>query len=175
MNRGENIMARNKEHDESREEKSEGIWGGYSKDSSNPFWNPQSGFQGAPGRSWPLGPESYFAIPESEPATMLYEDNGHLVVNVELPNVKEEDIKIQWLKNTLVITGEKQTKRPPPEQPVLLSKHFWTGKFHRVINLGFVPENTNLIQAKLANGVLTIKIKMPKTASVEPELVHIGK
>ena len=149
-----------------------GPFAGYSDSGRGPFWQANAPWTGFYQPASHPQSENILPLSEYEPATVLYEEDEHLIISIELPNVKEQDINIQWNDNMIIVKGEKKAPIQENEKPIRRSRSYWTGVFQQMINLGFVPEGINQIKAKHKDGVLTLKIKMPvstkpKTASIQ--------
>ncbi|MCT7521753.1 Hsp20/alpha crystallin family protein [Aliarcobacter cryaerophilus] len=77
-------------------------------------------------------------------------------VDVDLPGVKKEDIKIDLNKGILTISGERKTKEEVKQEDYYKIETYF-GKFSRSFTL---PDNVDIenIEAKSDNGVLEIVI-----------------
>lgn len=77
-------------------------------------------------------------------------------VDVDLPGVKKEDIKVDINKNILTISGERKTKDEIKQEDYYKVETYF-GKFSRSFTL---PENTDIenIEASSDNGVLEVII-----------------
>ena len=77
-------------------------------------------------------------------------------VDVDLPGVKKEDIKVDINKNILTISGERKTKDEIKREDYYKVETYF-GKFSRSFTL---PENADVenIEAKSDNGVLEVVI-----------------
>lgn len=77
-------------------------------------------------------------------------------VDVDLPGVKKEDIKVDINKNILTISGERKTKDEIKQEDYYKIETYF-GKFSRSFTL---PENADVenIEAKSDNGVLEVVI-----------------
>ncbi|AXX85785.1 Hsp20/alpha crystallin family protein [Aliarcobacter skirrowii] len=77
-------------------------------------------------------------------------------VDVDLPGVKKEDIKVDINKNILTISGERKTKDEIKQEDYYKVETYF-GKFSRSFTL---PENADVenIEAKSDNGVLEVVI-----------------
>ena len=103
------------------------------------------------------------------PNADILENEERLVVKVELPGVRIEDLKLSVHDGNVIIEGEK--KRPDLPGTVefqLVERGF--GAFRRVIQLG-VPVNSRLAVATLNNGLL--RICFPKVPNRRGEAVPI--
>ncbi|MCT7528428.1 Hsp20/alpha crystallin family protein [Aliarcobacter cryaerophilus] len=77
-------------------------------------------------------------------------------VDVDLPGVKKEDIKVDLNKGILTISGERKTKEEVKKEDYYKIETYF-GKFSRSFTL---PDNVDIenIEAKSDNGVLEIVI-----------------
>ena len=77
-------------------------------------------------------------------------------VDVDLPGVKKEDIKVDLNKGILTISGERKTKEEVKQEDYYKIETYF-GKFSRSFTL---PDNVDIenIEAKSDNGVLEIVI-----------------
>ena len=103
------------------------------------------------------------------PNADILENEERMVVKIELPGVRIEDLRLSVHDGNVIIQGEK--KRPELPGPVefqLAERGF--GAFRRIIQLG-VPVNTRLAKATLKNGLL--RICFPKVPNRRGEAVPI--
>jgi len=103
------------------------------------------------------------------PPVNVWEEAEKLCVEVELPGLKLEDLKIEITdENLLAITGERKV----PEMP----KAVWHreerafGKFARVLELPY-PVETEKVEAKLEHGVLFVTL--PKAEAAKPRRITV--
>jgi len=96
------------------------------------------------------------------PPVELREEDNNLVVNVELPGLDDEDVKVEIRNDALVIQGEREREQDDERGGIRRSERFY-GSFYRAIPL---PEGVNVEQAKaqLNNGVLEIRIPITEAA-----------
>ena len=94
------------------------------------------------------------------PAVDIYEDEGNVVVNVELPGVRKEDVSVEVKDNILTIKGERFTDQSIDEESYYRRERCF-GTFSRSFSLQHhvKPEN---IKAKFKDGVLQIEVPKPK-------------
>ncbi len=103
------------------------------------------------------------------PNADILENEERLVVKIELPGVRIEDLRLSVHDGNVIIQGKK--KRPELPGPVefqLAERGF--GAFRRINQLG-VPVNTRLAKATLKNGLL--RICFPKVPNRRGEAVPI--
>ena len=89
------------------------------------------------------------------PPVDIYTLKDHLVVETELPGIRSEDIELSFVKDTLIIKGQKQeTVNEDKGHYVCMERGF--GAFFRSVDMPF-PVDSNNIKASYKNGILTIK------------------
>jgi len=105
------------------------------------------------------------------PTVNTREDENAYVVEVDLPGVKKEDIKvnIDQEKRTLTVSGERKFKNEVKKEDYYKIESSY-GKFLRTFSL---PENVDAenIDAKTEDGVL--HITLPKVKKEEKEVKEI--
>ncbi len=105
------------------------------------------------------------------PTVNTREDENAYVVEVDLPGVKKEDIKvnIDQEKRTLTVSGERKFKEEVKKEDYYKIESSY-GKFMRTFSL---PENVDAenIDAKTEDGVL--HITLPKVKKEEKEVKEI--
>ncbi len=102
---------------------------------------------------WPeMGGESFETLPNVD----LYEEGNEMVLNVDLPGIKKEDIKIDLSENILTITGEKKRKEEFEKECYYRCERSF-GSFMRRFEL---PRDMDIdkINAHYENGVLELRI-----------------
>jgi HSP20 family protein len=97
------------------------------------------------------------------PSLDLYEKNGNLVLDVELPGIDKKDVKVSYTDITVTIQGESKQEKEEKKEGYYRSERQY-GSFYRSIPL---PQPVDFAQAKaeFKDGVLTITL--PKTATPE--------
>ncbi len=103
------------------------------------------------------------------PALDVHEDKEAYHVKVDLPGVKQDEVKVSVEDQTLVIRGERKQETERTEKGVHISERRY-GSFARSLML---PETVNAdkIVAKLTNGVLQINV--PKTPGAQPKMIEV--
>jgi HSP20 family protein len=88
----------------------------------------------------------------------MLSDHERFVIEVELPGVREEELEVYALGETLVVEGTKEERRPAgPERPSYERAERDYGPFRRVFDLPG-PADLSRTQAGLKGGVLTITV-----------------
>ena len=102
----------------------------------------------------------------------LREKNGNYLVKMDIPGVDEDDLRITFRDNSLVVSGERREERDEPGGQVRYREVRY-GSFQRSIPL---PDNVDRerISAKYRDGVLIITL--PKTnGSTEERQVNVER
>lgn len=116
-------------------------------------------------------PEVRWSFPMTA-GTNVYEQDGQLVFEVELPGVKRQDVKVRLEDHTVFISGEVR-----PDESVK-DNQYWSqgrrfGRFERRYQLpeNAVVESAKKINAKLEDGIL--KVSLPLKESLKAEAYDI--
>jgi HSP20 family protein len=103
------------------------------------------------------------------PAVDISENDGSLFVDVEIPGMKKEDIKVSLEKNVLSLKGEKKQEKEVKEE----NYHRWErsyGSFVRSFELP-MPVQADKIKANYRDGVL--HVELPKAEEIKPKEIPI--
>jgi HSP20 family protein len=94
------------------------------------------------------------------PQAELMRRDNELIVRLDLPGVKKEDIKVDIEDHKLVIHGERRDEMEDKREGYYRSERTY-GSFYRAIPL---PDDvkTDKAEAFFDNGVLEVKIEVPK-------------
>ncbi|MCC6683063.1 MAG: Hsp20/alpha crystallin family protein [Phycisphaeraceae bacterium] len=96
------------------------------------------------------------------------ETDDHIVVEAELPGFSKDDIDITLEKNTLSIQATRKTETKPEGQEHLTERRF--NRVARSFTLP-VPVDENKVDAKLADGVLTLTLN--KREEIKPRKIAV--
>ena len=105
------------------------------------------------------------------PAVDIYETaDQDVVVKVDLPDMKREDIKVTFENSVLSIEGQRQFNQENTE------RRFWRierghGAFRRSFTLPATVDGSK-IEAAFQDGVLTVKL--PRREEARPRQIEIG-
>ena len=105
------------------------------------------------------------------PAIDVFEKEDKFVVKAELPGMKEDDIDVSVVGDTLTIKGEKKTEAEVKEEDYYCCEHSY-GSFFRSVALPSHVD-TKKIEASYEEGVL--EITLPKIPEVKPKKVAVKK
>jgi HSP20 family protein len=115
--------------------------------------------------------EELGVTPALAPAADLYETEGELVVELEVPGFDEKELEIHVSDHVLSIAGERLEETEKKEKTLRLHERL-EKKFERRFELP-VDVDSEHIKAEYRKGVLTVHV--PKTGRVEPRKVEITK
>jgi len=119
--------------------------------------------------SSPAGNDGWPTLAGSFPALNIWQDEGTVYAEAELPGMDLNDLEI------FVTGGNQLTIKGDMKEPKL-NKGAWHrqergfGSFARVVNLP-VDVNADRVEARLVNGVLTIT--MPKSEMAKPRKITV--
>jgi len=103
------------------------------------------------------------------PACDIYENNNEIVVKVELPEVKREDVLVSVENNILTIHGERKLSEETKKENYHRVE-FNYGEFTRSFTLpGFV--DTNKVNAEFKDGIL--RVTLGKREEAKPKNVEV--
>ncbi len=103
------------------------------------------------------------------PAVDVTEQENELVVRMELPGVKKDDVKIVFENSVLTISGERKPYEIPDDAKILLNE-MRVRQFSRSIEFG-AEIDTNRIAAEMTNGIL--QIVLPKAEEARPRTIEV--
>jgi HSP20 family protein len=128
-------------------------------------WRPWGGLADGRLSQIPVGREECRWVP----AVDISEDEDNLYVEVEVPGMKKEDIKVSLEHNVLSLRGEKKHDKEISEE----NYHRWErcyGSFSRAFELP-IPVEAGQIKASYRDGVL--HVRLPKAEEVKPKEIPI--
>jgi HSP20 family protein len=104
------------------------------------------------------------------PAVDVFEKEDRFVVKAELPGMKEDDIDVSVVGDTLSIKGEKKTETETKDEDYYRCERSY-GSFYRSIP---IPSNVDAdkIEASFEDGVL--EVALPKSAKVKPKKIAVS-
>ncbi|NPA39745.1 MAG: Hsp20/alpha crystallin family protein [Thermodesulfobacteria bacterium] len=116
-----------------------------------------------------FAPEKWEGI-EWVPAVDVSETDDAVIVKVDVPGVKPEDMEISLVDNVLVIKGEKKREEEEKKENFYRMERFY-GSFMRSIQLPCEVE-VDKIEANYKDGVL--KIILPKKPEEKKKVIKIN-
>ena len=103
------------------------------------------------------------------PALDVYDGKDHLVVKVELPGMKKEEIEISLHDGTLTVAGERKVEHEEKDGQSFRSERYF-GKFQRSLSLPTTVDPNN-VKASYKDGILTVT--PPKAEEAKPKKVEV--
>jgi len=104
------------------------------------------------------------------PVLDVFEDKDNVVVKVELPGMKREDIDISLHEGMLSISGERKHEAEQPDGDAYRSERFY-GRFQRTVSLP-KPVASDKVKAAYKDGILTVTL--PKTEEAKPRQIEVN-
>ena len=103
---------------------------------------------------------------ESLGRTDIYERDGRLVYETELPGVRKEEIDLRVEDDRLIVSGEvKRDERVAEEDYLRIGRRY--GRFQRVFPLPEGIDDPKRIQAKFEDGILRITVPLKESLKKE--------
>ena len=104
------------------------------------------------------------------PPTNIIETEKEYIVEMEIPGMKEKDIKVSLNENFITVKGEiGQGSDDNGSKPLLIER--FTGSFERTFNLPTNRLDSLSSKAKFENGILTITVS--KAEEIQPREIKI--
>ncbi|MBW1721451.1 MAG: Hsp20/alpha crystallin family protein [Deltaproteobacteria bacterium] len=101
------------------------------------------------------------------PLMNVTEDKDNYYVRAELPGIKADELDISVTGETLSISGERKI---PAEDATYHRREREAGKFSRIITLPGQLD-TEKVEARCANGILTVVL--PKAETAKPKTIPV--
>ena len=104
------------------------------------------------------------------PAVEVFEKEDQFIVKAELPGMKQDDIDVSVVGDTLTIKGERKAESEVKEEDYYCCERSY-GSFYRSVSL---PSNVTAdkIEASYKDGIL--EINLPKAPEVKPKKIAIS-
>jgi HSP20 family protein len=104
------------------------------------------------------------------PAVDIYEDEHKIVLKLEVPGVKQDELDVRLENNTLTVRGERKFEKEEKEENFHRIERRY-GAFFRAFTLPTTVDNEN-VKANYDSGVL--KLELNKRAEAKPKQIKIG-
>jgi HSP20 family protein len=104
------------------------------------------------------------------PAVDMYETKDDLVLQVEVPGVREKDVAVSITGDLLSIRGERRFSEEEARDRKLLHVERVYGQFERLIQLPLAVQ-ADKVKATYREGLL--EIKLPKAEELKPREIKI--
>jgi HSP20 family protein len=103
------------------------------------------------------------------PAVDIYDSKDNVMVRVDIPGMKKDEIDVSVHKDTLIIKGEKKQEKELKEKDFVRTERFY-GSFNRAIRLP-AEVQAEKVNATYKNGVL--ELVLPKKEESKPKQLKI--
>jgi len=103
------------------------------------------------------------------PPVDIYEDEHKIVLKLEVPGLKQEDLDIQLENNTLTVRGERKFEKEEKEENFHRIERRY-GSFFRSFTVP-TTVNTENVKASYDSGVL--RIELEKRAEAKPKQIKV--
>jgi HSP20 family protein len=106
---------------------------------------------------------------DCSPSTNILETNEAFQLQVAIPGVKKEDVKIDLEKNILNISSEKEVEETANENEKYTRREFVYGTFCRSFTL---PEtiDTDKIKAEVKDGILSVTLPKKEETRISKQI-----
>jgi HSP20 family protein len=120
----------------------------------------------------PEAAENSLAMGNFIPPVDVYEDAQQLVLKLEVPGIKQEDLDVQVENQTLTVKGERKFEKDEKEENFHRIERRY-GSFARTFTL---PQTVDAgsVKANYEQGVLTISLAKKEAAKPKQVKVEIG-
>jgi len=115
--------------------------------------------------------EDEVSLYDWRPPVDIYETGEGIVLKIELPGVKKDDVSVEIKDNVLTIKGERLLD-PAIEDENYYRKERSFGKFNRSFSLQQLI-SPDLIKASFKDGVLTVEVPRPEEEKPKQVTVNI--
>lgn len=103
------------------------------------------------------------------PRAEIIEDKDNFYLNMELPGISKEDVKIGIENNVLTVSGEKKQNYTKEEKNLVMNERYY-GSFSRSFNITKDVKINDII-AEFKDGVLNITL--PKVEEAKPVVKEV--
>ncbi|AXC10637.1 heat shock protein, Hsp20 family [Acidisarcina polymorpha] len=104
------------------------------------------------------------------PPVDVYEDGQKIVLKLEVPGMKQEDLDVRIENNTLTVRGERKFEKEEKEENFHRIERRY-GTFFRAFTLPTTVDTEN-VKASYDSGIL--KLELDKRAEAKPKQIKIG-
>ncbi len=104
------------------------------------------------------------------PPVDIYEDEHKIVLKLEVPGMKQEDLDVRIENNTLTVKGERKFEKEEKEENFHRIERRY-GSFFRAFTLPTTVDTEN-VKANYDSGVL--KLELNKKAEAKPKQIKVG-
>jgi len=109
------------------------------------------------------------AMVEWKPLADVFEDDNHVVISLDIPGMKKEDITITVENNTLIVRGERKLEKEEKKKNYHRLERLY-GTFSRSFNLPGTVDTSD-IRASYQNG--SLELQLPKREEAKPRAISV--
>jgi HSP20 family protein len=103
------------------------------------------------------------------PPVDVYEDQHKIVLKLEVPGMKQEDLDIQLENNNLIVRGERKFEKEEKEENFHRIERRY-GTFYRAFN---IPNTVNPDNVKADYDAGVLRIELEKKAEARPKQIKV--
>lgn len=103
------------------------------------------------------------------PPVDIYEDNHKIVLKLEVPGLKQEDLDIQLENNNLTVRGERKFEKEEKEENFHRIERRY-GSFYRAFT---IPNTVNPDSVKADYDAGVLRIQLEKRAEAKPKQIKV--
>jgi len=103
------------------------------------------------------------------PPVDIYEDDHQIVLKLEVPGMKQEDLDIQLENNTLTVRGERKFEKEEKEENFHRIERRY-GSFYRAFT---IPNTVNPESVKADYDAGVLRIRLEKRAEAKPKQIKV--
>jgi HSP20 family protein len=115
------------------------------------------------------GDQESLAMGNFIPAVDIYEDTHQVVLNLEVPGIKQEDLDVRVENQTLTVKGERKFQASEKEENFHRIERRY-GSFTRSFTL---PQTVDLASPKASYEAGVLTITLPKKEAAKPKQVKV--
>lgn len=120
----------------------------------------------------PEGDQESLAMGNFIPPVDVYEDEHQMILKLEIPGIKQEDLDVRVENQTLTIKGERKFEKEEKEENFQRIERRY-GSFTRSFSLPQAVD-TSAVKANYDAGVLSVSLAKKETAKPKQVKVEIG-
>jgi HSP20 family protein len=103
------------------------------------------------------------------PPVDIYEDDHKIVLKLEVPGLKQEDLDIQLENNTLTVRGERKFEKEEKEENFHRIERRY-GSFYRAFT---IPNTVNPESIKASYDAGVLRVELEKRAEAKPKQIKV--
>jgi HSP20 family protein len=122
--------------------------------------------------AWPEGEKESLTMGNFVPPVDVYEDANQLVLKLEVPGIKQDDLDVRVENQTLTVKGERKFEKNEKEENFQRIERRY-GSFTRSFTLPQTVD-TGSVKANYEHGLLSISLAKKEAAKPKQVKVEIG-